>query len=205
LYFTQAGSTTVNQNEFSILNITNPTTPTLVKSFNVPNNPTINDIYVNGAYAYLASVNSSAEMTVLSLANESAPFVIGTLNLPGSQLSTAINGFNTTVLLGTSVGNFYTIDATPFAPAVLGTLAITGQINEIKYTASYLTAFLGTSNTTAQFRTINISDLSTPAAWGSFYLSTSARLDGITYDSTIDRVFGSTSRGNGELIIFRPT
>jgi hypothetical protein len=206
LYFTRAGSTTVGRNEFMIINITNPTTLSLITSFNIPNNPTINDLYVNGAFAYLASVNSSAELTVVNISNESLLSVAGTLNLPGSQLSTAINGFNTTLLLGTSVGNFYTINVlTPSTPSLLGSLAITRQINEIEYTASYLTAFLGTNNTTAQFRTINISDLSTPTAWGSFYLSSSARLDGITYDSTIDRVFGSTSRGNGELIIFRPT
>jgi hypothetical protein len=206
LYFTQVGSATPGQNEFAILNITTPTTPTLIGSVSVTSNPTVNDCYIRGNYAYLATALTTNEISVINMTTESAPTNIGVLNLPITANATAITGFDDKLLVGSNTGNFYTISiATATVPSILGTLSVTNQINQIQYTPDYSTAFLGTSNPTGQFRSIDISTINTPTALGSVSTGATTVLNGIFYDAVLDRVFGSTNNTAGELVIIRPT
>jgi type II secretory pathway pseudopilin PulG len=80
VYFGTEGPST---KEFSVIDVTNVLSPNLLGSTSVGND--INDIMVNGDYAYLATDVNGRELTIINVSNPSNLTVESYSNIPGPQ------------------------------------------------------------------------------------------------------------------------
>lgn len=147
--------------EFFIVNITNPALPTVSGSYEA--GVALNRVAVSGNYAYLASANTSRELTVINVTNKAAPAYAGAYNGPGTGAGTdlALNG-NVAYLTtnnNTSAAEFYAINiTTPATPTLLGSYEVGG--NALSLTSSGNYVFIGSAVAGKQFISL---DVSTPA------------------------------------------
>lgn len=160
--------------EFLIYNVANPTSPTFLGSLNV--NHSVNSIIVSGAYAYLATTNNAGELMVINVTNPASPTVAGAYDLPGSTLDAEevyVLGFVAYLGLDRATGNgkdFLTLSIlNPSVPTLLGSLKLNMANNTkvagIAVAGSY--AFVGTTDTNAEFRVFDVSNPSAPTPVGS--------------------------------------
>jgi LVIVD repeat len=87
--------------EFNIIDVHNPNAPSLIGSFAV--GAGIEDIYVRGNYAYLATDDNTRELLILDISNPSAPKQVGIYNASGSTgfgLGHTLDLAGSTLLLG---------------------------------------------------------------------------------------------------------
>jgi len=73
----------IQNNEFHIYNVSDPTNPVWRGSFNVNHN--INDIVVGGKYAYLATSDDSGEVHIYDISNPSNISFEGLFDAPGNE------------------------------------------------------------------------------------------------------------------------
>lgn len=90
-------------NEFNIIDVTNPTNPILVGGYDT--NTLVNDIYVNGSIAYLAT-SDIYQMRILDVLDKYNPSLLGTFSPSGweVQQGNVINVFENNLILGRTVG-----------------------------------------------------------------------------------------------------
>jgi Tfp pilus assembly protein PilV len=69
--------------EFNIINATDPENPQYIAGIEI--GAQVNDIYVKGDYAYLATADSARELIILDIANPSAPVLFAVYNLLPDQ------------------------------------------------------------------------------------------------------------------------
>jgi hypothetical protein len=114
--------------EFNIIDVHNPQSPGLVGSYSVGN--TINSIYIEGSYAYIASPNAK-NLIVLDISNPSAPTLVGSYTPPNAPESNGVGSnhgahivtIGDTAYLGRTYGTneLYVLNvATPASIAPLG-------------------------------------------------------------------------------------
>ena len=113
------------RDEFFIYDMSTPSAPTEVGSFDVGAN--INGMVVSGDYAYLATDDNSRELDVIDISTKTSPTRAGSLDLSGNEDGYAVDIDGNTVYLGReysfSGDPFHTIDvSTPSSPSLLGTL-----------------------------------------------------------------------------------
>jgi hypothetical protein len=204
LYYTRTGSSTTA--EFNILNITNPIAPTVVGVYEMASNNTAYDAYIMGNYAYLVTAHNSQELTVVNITNESVPTSAGLLNLATNNDAVSITGFANTLLVGDVLGVVSVINVTtPTAPTLRSTYNAGGRIYGILTNSDNSVAFLATSSTINEFRTLNISNLATPILLGVYNLSGTTIIGGIYYDPVLDMIFMGTNNDAQELVILKST
>lgn len=73
------GLTKANGPEFNIIKVNDVNNPVVVGSFEI--GAGINDIYVKGDYAYLATADSARELIILNIANPATPTLLADYNL----------------------------------------------------------------------------------------------------------------------------
>jgi hypothetical protein len=102
IYF---GTAKWNGPEFYIIDISNPTKPVIEGSFET--NTLINDIYVDGDIAYLAT-SDELQMRVLDISNKNNPILINSFSPSGSQTQEGkvLNYFERVLSLGRTTGGF---------------------------------------------------------------------------------------------------
>lgn len=76
------GGSGINDREFWVINVSNPGAPTLTTSLEFDGD--INDIVLDGNYAYVAANGDYHELAVLNIANPGSPAVIESFNAPAS-------------------------------------------------------------------------------------------------------------------------
>jgi len=187
--------------EFFILDVSNPLiTPTVNGSLSLPN--AVNHVYVSGNFAYLATSNTAAELTIVNVTTPSTPVQAGVFNIGVLTTCSSINGVTTTILIGCANGIMYAINAaTPSTPAQLGSFTAGAAINDISLNSAITIAFLGTSSATLEFQAVNISNLASMTIAGS--LNAAATIKSLAYDSVRDAVIAVGLNTAGELIIIK--
>lgn len=89
---------TSGQGEFYAIDISNPSSPNVVGQFEIGAN--VNDIYISGTKAFLATGSSTAEFQVLDISTPSAPSFIGSFDLAATANSVFVA--NNTAFVATS-------------------------------------------------------------------------------------------------------
>lgn len=150
---------------FTILNITNPTTPTFVGTFTA--SATVRHIYVEGNYAYLSTINNNAELTIVDISDPALPVQASIVNLVDTSdaLSTfVVGGFayvGRAVDTTTGTNEMYIINVSnPASPSVLGSINLTGSVNNIKVSGNY--AFLATTIDAQELVVVNVTNKNAP-------------------------------------------
>jgi len=163
------GTDTGSGNEFNIVNVSNPASPYLVKSYFVGGK--INKINMVGSLAYLATSNPNKQLLELDVTNPtaiSAPYV---LNPSGSNGMQSLYFLGSELYSGSTVGsnpNFFITNLATFKTIGSSTLpsfgsTITGRPNDIVATGNLV--FFGTSlgsNNKGNFLVLNASNSASP-------------------------------------------
>ncbi|MEK7451868.1 MAG: hypothetical protein AAB664_00865, partial [Patescibacteria group bacterium] len=147
--------------EFTIYDISQPTLPVYVGSYMVGD--TVNRILVSGNYAYLAVANNALEFQIIDITNKSAPTLLSSLNLAGSQSGNVLAISGTTLYIARDSGSnpeLYSINVSnPATPIILGSLNLTGTILDIGIYSTRLYA-----GSTGNSNELNIVDISNPSS-----------------------------------------
>ena len=160
-----------NSNNFSIVDITNPSAPSLVITTTILGN--IRDLDVAGNYVYFSSSNDSSELIVYDVSNPGSPTQVGVFDAAGKADGYSVLVVGNTAYLGrVSSGDpeFYVLNITnPASISSLGSLNLTGNVNKIVIGGNY--AYLASSNTAQEMQVINISNPASMSLSG-FYNAT---------------------------------
>jgi len=199
-YITRISDATTNANEVTVVNISNPLVPTLAGGYN--NNININDIYLNGNYAYVATSNTAGEMLVISIITPTAPALAATFNAATTVAATAISGYGTTVFLGMTT-TFASVNiAVPTSPVAISTFTAAGTVNAIDIDITQKYAYLATTSTTGEVQVVNVG---TPSAMTLAktvdVTGTTSTANGIAYASTLDVAVAATASDTQELVV----
>ena len=154
------GSKTSNGPEFQIFNVSNPNNPTLVSTLEIAGD--VNDIFVLGNIAYLATNKSGNELILVDITNINNPQIIKTKSLAQTALSVFPYG-QEKILVGTTNGVFI-LDANNLS--LVSYFDAGGPVNDI-YAKGYL-AFLATANPNQELEIVNISNWTQPYLYSSF-------------------------------------
>jgi hypothetical protein len=200
-YISRASDTTTSANELTIVNISNPAAPTVSGGYN--NNIAMNEVYVSGTNAFVATGSTTQEMLVLNVSNPASPTLTATYNPATTLAATTITGFGNTVLLGMST----TLDAinvtTPASPTRLGTFTAAGTINDVDTDITNQFAFLGTASTTGEFQIVNIANLAAMNLTKTVDVGgTTSTVSGVSYNTSLDVVAGASAADTQELLMF---
>ncbi len=147
--------------EFYILDISNAALPTLVGTYDV--GTTATKVVVDYNRAYLATNDNARELLILDVTNKAAPTFLGAYDADETLDGISVAAAGNTVLLGTKnntgVGDneLYVLDVSnPASPTLLGSYDVNDDVNDIELNGE--TAYLATSNPTAEFMQLDIHD-----------------------------------------------
>ena len=151
--------------EFYVFDISDPAKPLLVGSCVI--GAQIQAVIVVGNFAYLATNDHNAELTILDISNPTNPQKVSGVNVPGNAVGKdiAINGnyVYLTTNNNPSGKELYIIDVTdPLNPGPnpIGSLELGCDINAVSISGNY--AYVGTNNDSKEIQIINISNPSVP-------------------------------------------
>lgn len=154
-----------NTPEFVLVDISNPLNPTTLAMGNIELPEDVNDVCVNGNYAYVASSDLTKDLQVIDVSNELLPIVVGTINLPSGNTYNAktIACAGSTVYIGIGNGDLYSVNvADPANPIQLDmvdtTPSVNAGINDMDLGLLDTALFIGTSRVGQQIQLIDISD-----------------------------------------------
>lgn len=199
-YLGRVASATAGENEFYIINIANPASPSVSGSLNLT--ATVNSVHVNGNFAYLATSVTTAELTIVNVTTPAAPTQAGVYDAVGTSIATDVFAVGTTAYLtkanNTSGAEFFIINAaTPATPTLVGTHEAGANVNGVYVSGT--TAFLATAVTNSQFRALNIATPASPTVASS--LNQAGVANDITFNGT--NVFMATALDTRELTLIQ--
>ncbi len=201
-YVVRAADATAGANEFNVVNVQTPASAAIVGGYN--NDIQMNEVWVNGSQAYVATSSTTQEMLVINLNTPTAPTLTATYNPATALAAITICGYGNTVLLGMST----TLDAinvaVPTAPTRLTTLTAGGTINDIDIDITGKFAFLGTSNTAGELQIASLSGLpgSLTSAKTQDVTGTTNPSNGVAYNSALDTIITATSSTTQGVVVF---
>lgn len=193
-----------DNNEFSIVDVSTPASPSILSSLNLTSDA--NEVVVSGNYAYIASDNNSEELQVINVSNPLSPSQVASLNASGNSNADTIAIAGSLIFLGQG-SSFHVIDiSTPTSPSTLGSVGTSGNVNDIALNLgnSNTYVYLGTSDNSVEFQVINVTTPSSPSLLGSINSTGNDNINGLAYDSTLDRAFAVGDRDSDELWVFAP-
>lgn len=201
-FVTRAASTTTNSNELAFVTITTPAAPTVAGGYN--NNITMNEVYVSGNYAYVATASTSAEMLVVNITNIASPSLTATYNPSGLAAPLTITGFGTTILLAYGYYMDSVNVATPATPTRYSTYAISNNaITDLAVDTPGQYAFMGTSYMFGEFQIANISNLSAMTTAKMIDTAGTGTINGVAYNPSLDVVVAATIIDTQEVMVFK--
>ncbi|HSW77346.1 MAG TPA: beta-propeller domain-containing protein [Candidatus Chromulinivoraceae bacterium] len=184
--------------ELSILNVSNPAAPTLIGSYGP--NVTIFQIYVSGNYAYLATSATNKGLIVVNITTPSSPTLASAFQLPNVLGGTSVTGFGTNVLVGSATTLYAISVTTPTAPSVTGSFTVIATITDLDVDITNQFAFAANASTSTGLQVVNIANLAAMALSKS--ATTTAGVNGISYDKSLDVAAGASASTTLESIVF---
>jgi hypothetical protein len=202
VYLSRASDATTNANELTIINATNYA---VIGGYN--NAINMNDVWVSGNYAYLATSSTTAEMLVINILSPTAPTLAATYNPATAIAATAVSGYGNTVFLSMTT----TFDAinitTPTAPARIDAtpLVISGNITDIAVDSTGKYAYVGTAATAGEFQIIDIGTVSaTTNARIVDVTGTTSTVNGVAYSDALGVAIAVSTSDTLETLIVGP-
>jgi hypothetical protein len=147
-------ATTAN---FYIINIANPSAPTIVSTLNLAASPT--NIDVVGNYAYVTTSSDTAELQIVNVTNPAAPTLTSSYNATGAGDGRAVDVVGTLAYLVRSANGgsdeFVIVNvATPASPTRVGGYSSNITMYDVKINGTG--AYIATSSDTQEFLVIGI-------------------------------------------------
>ena len=188
--------------EFVVVNASTPTSPTRVTGYAL--NVAMNEVYVAGTVAYVATASDTQELLVINLTLSPILSLGTSLNLSGTVDATTIDGSGNTIVIGQGT-TFYTINyLVALIPVIGGSLTMPGTVNDVSLDPTRGYAFAGTNFANGELQVINIANLAAPSSLSSVNMTGSINLTGVDYSTTYDVVAGAGNNTAQEAVIFGP-
>jgi Tfp pilus assembly protein PilV len=178
--------------DFAVIDVSNPTSPSLVGSLSLPGTP--QNIYVLGNYAYIANDSNGQELQIIDISLPSSPNVVGRYNDAGGEDARGVFVSGSFAYLALDGGNdFVIVDVSiPAAPTFVGGLALSDSGYEVVVQGNY--AYLSSGSDTEELQIIDITVPTLPTLVGSLNLSGAS-------DATTIALVGTTAFiGQGSLL-----
>lgn len=192
-----------NEDEFYIIDSSNPASPLLIGSLGLDDDA--NEVYVSGNYAYIASDSRSQELQVIDITSPSAPTLVASLDLVGKDKAETIDGSGNIVVIGRRGNNGYVhiIDiSSPLSPVEIGMYSAGDDIRDIAVGDAVNYAFVVGDRNDRELQIIDISTPSSPTLIG--YFDAAGDLNGVDYSEQKDRVFAVGDANREEFIVVAP-
>lgn len=200
IYLTRAANG--GSDEFVILNMPTSTTITRVGGYSL--NVNMNEAYVSGTAAYVATSSDTQEILVINLSVLSLLTLGTSINLPGTTDATTIDGVGNNIVVGQGTVLHTISSAVGLIPVLSGSTTLANTINDVTINNGLTYAFAALAGSTNQFQIVNTSTWTTPALSKAVTLPSTGVLTGIDYNSTYDVVPGASSMTSIELPVFAP-
>lgn len=189
--------------EFVVLDVATPTAPVRIGGYG--NNISLNDVNVDGDYAYVGTNNNSRELLILNINNPASPALAKTYDMPGNGAILAVSkyGNNLFVARTTTLTSINVSNVT--SPLVLGAVTTTGTatVNDVSLDSTGTYAFLGTNSANAEFQIADISNASSMSIVRTVDVSPGTNnMNGVVYSSSLDIVVGATASDTQEVVTF---
>lgn len=177
---------------FFVINISTPTSPTVVGSLTLAGTPT--NVAVSGNYAYVSNSSSTAELQIVNVTTPATPTLAGTYNAPGNAGGLGVDAVGTTVYLtraANAANNEFVVvnAATPASPTRITGYNLNVSMYEVYVSGTV--AYIATGSDTQEILVVNL--LLSPL----LSLGTSVNLPGTTDATTIDGYGSSLAVGQG--------
>lgn len=200
-----AGTEASGGKEFHIIDVSAPASPTILAQVEI--NHAVNDIYVRGDVAYLATSDDAEELKIYNISNLASIAKIGGFNAPGNQDGLTLFNVGTKLYLGRAQGNtsptipdFYIIDiSNPSAVSVLGSKVFEAKVNGM-FVREKL-AFIGTDVSNREFQIYEVSNPAAIQFYKDYNFAQVAR--GIDYEDNLVYV-ATKSQNNLRIITSNP-
>ena len=188
--------------EFVIVNAATPATPTRVGGYSL--NIAMNDVYVNGTTAYVATGSDTQELLVLNITTPSAPTTGTSINLTGTTDATTITGNNNTLAIGQGTTLNVVSRTTPLAPTLVGSVVMPGTITDVTFDTNHNYVDVGTNYASGEFQVVDVNTPASPTAIGNVNVAGTTTVNGVAYNPTKDIVPAATALTNLEAVVFAP-
>ena len=150
-----------NANEFQVIDVSNPATPSFTGSFNAPGGADGRGVYVRGNDAFLVRISSgNDEFVVIDVSSPSAPTFVGSVNLGSTATEVVILGDYAYISSQSNSSELQVVNiSNPSSPLLAGSLDLTGGSNANTLTGFGSTVVLGRAS-----GEVYLIDVSAPAA-----------------------------------------
>lgn len=170
--------------DFTIIDVSDPSNPTLKGNLSLNGTPT--NIEISGNYAYVTSTDNSAELQVIDITDETNPSVEDTLDLAGTTDAMGVYVLGTTAYVvkvgSNSDDEFFIIDASdPNNLSITGSASIGNNNNggtEVFVSGDY--AYIASPDNAKEVKVVDISDPANPSYQSSGGYNISGNTDATT-------------------------
>jgi len=166
VYVTSADDT----RELQIVDITTPSSPSNVGSYNAPGSGNANGVHVSGTTAYVVQTGSgSTEFSSINVASPASPVQLDTLELGATGNEVVVSGNHAFVASGSDSQEIQVVDITnPSVLSLAGSLNLPGTIDAETLTLAGTMLLVGQGT---NFRTVSIASPTAPTLLGSLSVS----------------------------------
>jgi hypothetical protein len=195
------------QDEFVILNVASPSSPTLLGSLDL--GATAFEAYASGTLAYVAGDNNTQELQIIDISTPTAPVLLSWLNLSLKEQnrSSAITLFNKTLYLGQGK-DLYIIDVSATtSPVQKSDTSVADYFNDVAIDLGkkgrYL--FVATSDVSKEFKLYEVSSSTLPYVYGtSLNLTNDNPLYGISFSTSSNMVYAVSHSSTDSFFTIAP-
>lgn len=174
---------------FIVLNISNPSAPSIVSTTTFSGTPT--NVAVSGNYAYVTTTTATTGLQVINVTTPSAPTLAKSVSFTGTAAARGvyINGNYAYVVRAsdttTGANEFNVVNiTTPASASVVGGYNNNIQMNEVYASGNY--AYVATSSTTAEMLVINVTTPTAPTLGATYNPSTTLAANTVNgYGNTV--------------------
>lgn len=200
-------TSTANNAELQILDISNPASPAVNATYNATGNANGQAVAVSGNYAYLtrAANGSTDEFVVLNVATPTAPVRVGGYSNNVSMNDVTVDGNYAYVSTSSNAAELLVVNiATPTAPTLTSTFNLSGNGSSLALAKHgnnlFMTWSAGGANV-SRVDAINVTAPASPSLISSLNIGASVALNDICIDPTGAYAFLGTNIGAAELQI----
>lgn len=192
VYMIRRGST--SGNEFDVIDISDPQNPLLLDTLALSD--AVEDLFVDGDYAYVATDGDTRELLVIDISNPSNVSLVEDYNASGSGNAYDVAKSGDYVYL-TRASNLTVVNATdPTWVSLTRSITLSGNIYCIQIIGNY--AYVGSSTNNMEMIVLNISNPSTTSQVATLDLPGSA--DTWSIDGEGNTIFVGRSDGNIDIV-----
>ena len=189
--------------EFYVLNISVPSTPSLITALEV--GASINQVFVAGDYAYLVTEKTTKLLDIIDITNPSNPKEIGSFAPSGTPRGLSVFAVGSKIYIGLSTytngSEFNILDVSnPARPVLLGGYEVGAPVNSIIIVGNV--AYLATNKDGGEILALDVTDPSHITEKTSYNIPWNPSVNAVAYDSNKIYVATSNERTKADFLIF---